>query len=527
MTVNTASFFQRMHCGRDGALRRPRRVQRRNGNGSARCYAGGDIAARCPYLFSCLPLLVAGLVLLAGAGCRKPVPPAGVLVLTQSPAIAVATPASDILDLRYPSGSRVVLMESPLGSGRVQVLSEGLAAAGDPVVSYDGQRVFFVGKTSAAGEWQIYQEDLTGGRPQMLTLMPGGAMSPALLPNGSLVFASPIPKTGGTHSSQPLSALYVQSPGGQPRQLTFSSRSIAEPTMLADGRILFVSTQPPESSNSASGPALFTINNDGTEITAFASPEDTASAIQQPRLLADGRVAFLVSQSGSSSAGFVRTARPFQSRASLFPGVTARIRSVEGASNGDLLVCAENASGAKTSLALFRVGPAATALGTPLLADPAWNNCEAVEVSPHRQPMGRLSTMDLTKSTGKILCLDANFSDGPADGTTPVATRIRVLAQTSPGNISALGEVPVQADGSFLAEVPAEVPIGFEALDENGRVLRREAQMIWVRPAENRTCVGCHEPHNRAPHNHRPLAVNAPPLCLSLKNAGPAPTKSN
>ena len=57
---------------------------------------------------------------------------------------------------------------------------------------------------------------------------------------------------------------------------------------------------PPESSNSVSGPALFTINNDGTEITAFAGPEDSASAIQQPRLLADGRVVFLVSKSGSS-----------------------------------------------------------------------------------------------------------------------------------------------------------------------------------------------------------------------------------
>src|SRR5207249_5034098 len=33
--------------GRDGALRRPRRVQRRND--AARCFAGGDIAARCPY----------------------------------------------------------------------------------------------------------------------------------------------------------------------------------------------------------------------------------------------------------------------------------------------------------------------------------------------------------------------------------------------------------------------------------------------------------------------------------------------
>jgi hypothetical protein len=45
--------------------------------------------------------------------------------------------------------------------------------------------------------------------------------------------------------------------------------------------------------------------------------------------------------------------------------------------------------------------------------------------------------------------------------------------------------------------------------------------MIWVRPAENRTCVGCHEPHNRAPHNHRPLAVNVSIPCLGLKCAKP------
>lgn len=418
-------------------------------------------------------------------------------------------------------------MEAPLGSGRVQVLSEGLVAAGDPVVSYDGQRVFFVGKTSAAGEWQIYQEDLKGGRPQKLTTMSGGAMSPTLLPNGSLVFASPVPKIGGPNYSQPPSALYVQPPGGQPRQLTFSSRGITEPTMLADGRILFVSTQPPESANSAPGQALFTINNDGTEITAFAGPEDPAFTIQRPRLLADGRVAFLISKSGSNSAEFVRLARPFQSRAPLFPGVTARVSSVDAANNGDLLVCAENASGGKTLLALFRVSPAATTLAAPLLADPAWNNCEAAEVSPHRQPKGRLSTMDLTKTTGKILCLNANFSSELASGTASVTTHVRVLAQTSPGNISSLGEVPVQADGSFLAEVPADVPLGFETLDEYGRVLRHEAPMIWVRPAENRSCIGCHEPHNRSPQNHRPLAVSVPITSLGLKNAEPAPRKSN
>jgi hypothetical protein len=472
-----------------------------------------------------ISVVAASLVLLAGAGCHKPMPPAGALVLTQSPATATAASASDILDSRYPSGSRVVLMEAPFGSGRFQVLSEGLAAAGDPIVSYDGQRIFFAGKASTASDWQIYEVSLESGRPRVLTSMSGGAMSPALLPDGSLVFASPVPKIGGPHSSQPPSALYAQSPGGQARQLTFGPGGITEPTMCSDGRILFVSTPPAESSNSPSGPALFTINNDGTEITAFAGRQEPGTVIERPRELADGRVVYLVSKHDGSLPGglveLVRTAQPFQRRAPLFPGVTARVRSVQPAGNGDLFVCAENASGTPSSLALFRVSPTATALGAPLLADPAWNGCEVVEVSPHRRPMGRISNMDPAKQTGQILCLNANYSSDVSEngGTTPAATRVRVLAETSLGTVCALGEVQVQADGSFMAEVPANVPLGFEALDENGRVLRRDAPMLWLRPGENRVCLGCHEPRNRSPHNHRPLAVSMPVPCLAQKKS--------
>ena len=464
------------------------------------------------------------LLLLASAGCRKPIPP-GALVLTQSPAAAAMSPAADILEAQYPFGSRIVLMEVPLNPQRVQVLSEGLAAAGDPIVSYDGQRVLFAGKADRAGDWQIYQKVLAGGRPQKLTSMPGGAMNPALLPDGSVVFASPVPKIGGTHSCPPPSALYAQSPDGQPRQLTFSSRVITYPTLLADGRILFVSSSPPESPNAAARPALFTINNDGTEITAFARPEDRDSTIQRPRPLPDGRVIFLISKSGSAvpdgMVESVHMARPFQSHAALFPDAAAHIRSVQPADNGDLLVCAENPSGAKALLTLFRVNPAAARLSAPLFADPAWNNCEAVELSPHPRPMGRISTLDPAKNTGQLLCLDANYTgDGPEKGAaTASAARVRLLAEMSPGNVCALGEVPVQADGSFMAEVPAGVPLGFETLDANGRVMQRQATMLWVRPGENRACIGCHEPHNRSPHNHRPFAVSLPVPCLRLADA--------
>ena len=144
-------------------------------------------------------LIAASLVGLSGTGCHPPVP-LGALVLAQSPATTAAMTAQDILDGEYPNGSRIVLMAAPFDPKRVRVLSEGLAAAGEAIVAYDGQSVFFVGKASTADEWQIYQKDLASGRQQRLTDMRGGAMSPALLPNGSLIFASPVPRIDGTNS---------------------------------------------------------------------------------------------------------------------------------------------------------------------------------------------------------------------------------------------------------------------------------------------------------------------------------------
>jgi len=356
--------------------------------------------------------------LLALSGCSGAVPP-GSLVVTQLPRSPLPFPvAKDALDLRYPPGSRVVLLGAPLHPPRLRVLSQGLAAAGGPRVSYDGQHVFFTGKTAPAGEWQIYEVRVNGGRPHVRTSMPGGASDPTLLADGSLVFASPVSKLGVTNRNPHLSALYRQSPGGKPRQLTFSPTAMTDPTALSDGRVLFVSAQPSASSNSASGLALYTINNDGTEITAFAGQHDHPTGIERPRQLADGRVAFLASEPAAArpggSAEFVRLARPFQSRAPLLPGVSARVRSVEPASNGDLWVCAESSSGASVSspsFALFRTGATPRSLGAPVLSDPAWEMVEAVEVAPHRPPMGRLSNVDLSKRIGRILCLDANYTD--------------------------------------------------------------------------------------------------------------------
>jgi Hydrazine synthase alpha subunit middle domain len=459
----------------------------------------------------------------AASGLGEAPAPTRPLVVAQTPRGAGAGAARDRLDRRYGAGSRVVVATAPWGSPNVRVLSEGLHAVGGPVLAYDGERVYFPGKAGADGEWQIYETRIGGGHPRLVTSMPGGATAPALLPDGSVVFASPVPKLGSPGATAPRPQLYAQLPGGQPRQLTFGLSGAADPTVLLDGRILFVSATSPSPAGSLRGLSLFTINNDGTEITAFACQHDPPAVIGRPRQLLDGRVAFLASGLESAAAEgseeCVRMARPFVSRAKLLPGLGARVRSACSEGESALLVCAENS---QASWAVYRVDGKQEKLGAPLFEDARWDCVEAVLARASQRPMGRLSTMDAAKKTGLILCMNVNDTTYSAEKQVAV-TRIRVLAEVSPGRCRSLGEVPVQEDGSFMAEIPADIPLGFEALNREGEVVRRVEPVVWVRPGENRACTGCHAAHNRAPHNHRPLAVYAAVPCLP---AEPEPSQA-
>jgi hypothetical protein len=398
----------------------------------------------------------------------------------------------------------------------IRVLSHSLSAAGGAVVSPDGKRIVFAGKAQAKDDWQIYEAPPNGWELKRLTSRPGGCMDPALLPDGSLLFVSPVQKVVGTCvSCEP--SLYVQHRGAPLQQLTFGNMGVFSPTVLADGRILFVGATPSPIPNGPPKQALYTINSDGTEISAFAGQHEKLITIQRPRELEDGRIVFLANTAPKAqpdSPEFVLSAAPFRGRKPLF-GHAVRGRSVEPALNGDLLVCApvgEPADDSCRHWALFRTKSEAASFGAPLMDNPEWDQIEAVPATAIRRPMGRLSNVDPSKNTGQILCLNANFTSYGSSLHSHEfrATRIRVFTEISRDERAELGEIELQADGSFMAEVPANVPLGFEALDEQGNIIRRDPALIWVRPGENRSCNGCHEPHNQAPRNSRPLAVRLP-----------------
>jgi hypothetical protein len=423
-------------------------------------------------------LAIACACLLVAPACREKTapPPAGSLVVAQTPAVSAA-PAGprSALDARVPPGSRVVLALPPLGPANVRVLSTGLAAAGEPVVTVDGTRALFTGKRAPGDAWQVWEAALSGGEPHALTSMPGGAATPALLADGSVVFTSPVPGPGGSWFPKIPSALWALAPGAtSPKRLTWGAASAADPTVLSDGRILFVSAMPPEASPRVS---LFTIYNDGSGVSPYACQHDGAGGIARPRELPDGRVAFASFPPGpgrNATDEVVLASRPWASRQAFAPEPS------------------------------------------PRLHDPGWDDVESAPAAPRKRPMGRISTLNPAKKTGVIFCLDADHTTVEPGAH---AARVRILA-AGDGGPRTLGEVPVKADGSFLVEVPSDVPLGFEALDASGAVVRRVAPSIWVRPGENRGCIGCHEPHGLAPRNRRPLAVKEPPARVGL--AAPA-----
>jgi hypothetical protein len=61
-----------------------------------------------------------------------------------------------------------------------------------------------------------------------------------------------------------------------------------------------------------------------------------------------------------------------------------------------------------------------------------------------------------------------------------------------------LGVARVQADGSWLAKVPANVPLHVQAVDTFGMSMFSEPVWVSARPNEARVCGGCHESRDRA-----------------------------
>ena len=84
------------------------------------------------------------------------------------------------------------------------------------------------------------------------------------------------------------------------------------------------------------------------------------------------------------------------------------------------------------------------------------------------------------------------------------------IGETEFEQVQILGYAPVEPDGSFKLQVPADTPLALSIVDAKGRSLQTHLNWIQVRPGERRTCDGCHSPRRGASLNSGAV-VNATP----------------
>ncbi|HXW14097.1 MAG TPA: hypothetical protein VEN79_06275, partial [Terriglobia bacterium] len=105
------------------------------------------------------------------------------LVIVQAPVVRPGT-----LSQRFPRGSRLVRLAPSEPTPRS--LTPDFFAAADPRTSFDGARVLFAGKKTAASPWQIWEMNVEGSGARQVTHCSGDCLKPAYLPRGLIVFTA-------------------------------------------------------------------------------------------------------------------------------------------------------------------------------------------------------------------------------------------------------------------------------------------------------------------------------------------------
>jgi Hydrazine synthase alpha subunit middle domain len=361
-------------------------------------------------------------------------------------------------------------------------LVPGFAASADPSVSFDGQRILFAGKAHPQDAWQIWEVDKEGGDPRRVTDFPEDCIRPLYLPEDRIVYTRKIAGRFVIETKELGS--------GKTFPLTYIPSSALPTDILRDGRILFESAYPLGSDGT---PEIYTVYSDGSGVEAYRC--DHGSARHSGHQNSSGDIVF------ASAHGIARfTSARAQQVSIAAPGGQYAGDVIETAS-GDWLVSWRPDK--KAPFGLMRWTP-----GTNhLRPEPLDQNANIVQPTllagrpvPNRHPSGLHDWPN-----ANLLCLNAytskyRFPPGSIHS-------VRLYTRDEAGAVKVLGTAPVERDGSFFVQVPADRPVQIEVLDSAGKTLKRESGFFWMRSGEQRACVGCHAGPEASPENAVPMIL--------------------
>jgi hypothetical protein len=391
---------------------------------------------------------------------------------------------------RFPKGAQIIRIDGGVPSALVP----GFAATADANVSWDATTVLFSARPSPTDHWQIWELNLATHARRQVIAFNVDLIRPMYLPAGQLVYAARHPQGYRIEVAGKANALKLAPIDDAAAQtvlpLSYIPASAIPADVLRDGRILFESFFP---LGVGSTPELFLVYSDGSGVESYRC--DHGRARWGGRQLANGDVVFT---HGGSLARFTS---PLAHEAAIPAPHAEFAGGVRETPNGAWLVSTRESTASRFALKLWKPGApsmtAAAAVAGKDLVDPV---LIAPRPRPNQHPTGLHPW-----NYANIMALDARQSRMGDLAAAPAQVRLETLGPD--GRAVVNGAAPVESDGSFFVQTPADQPIRFALLDGKGNVIRREQGWFWIRKGEQRYCVGCHTGPERASENRVPAVL--------------------
>ena len=426
--------------------------------------------------------------------------------------------ADDANRITYGDGGRLLRLN--LDSGKLtSLLDDPLGAVRDPIVHYDAQKILFSYRKGGSPHYHLYEIGIDGSGLRQLTDGPYDDIEAIYLPDGDIMFVSSRCNRWVNCWLTHVAVLYrCDADGRKIRMLSSNNEHDNTPWVLPSGQVLYTRWEYVDRSQ-VRFHHLWISSPDGIRQTVFygnmhpgTTMIDAKSIPGSRKVVAsfspghgrrehDGVVTLVDPRNGPDARQFARSI----SRSAEYRDPWAFSEGAFMAARRREIVLMD---GMGQTQAVYKLPEADVKAGLecheprPLVARPR------EPLMPHK--------VDWTKESGRLMLMDVNVGRN-MQGVRPGEIKKLLVLETLPKPINftggmeplsyggtftlerILGTIPVEADGSAHAELPALRSFFFVALDENDLAVKRMQSFLTVMPGETTTCVGCHEQRTQTP----------------------------
>ncbi|MHB8971086.1 MAG: SUMF1/EgtB/PvdO family nonheme iron enzyme [Pirellulaceae bacterium] len=471
------------------------------------------------------------------------------------------------LPLNYESNSslpptgydnQIAVLAPVIRAGKLTTLYRppGGQFVGDIDLHYDADRLLF-SMPGPHDRWQVYEINTAGAGLHELPLIREPDVDnydACYLPDGRIVFSSTACFTGVPciNGQGHVSNLYLLDHGDQVRQLTVEQDHDWCPTVLNNGRVLYLRWEYTDLPHAFSR-ILFHMNPDGTEqMEYYGSNSYWPASLFYARPIPGHPTKFVAVVGGHHELPRMGDLVVFDPARGRFEAAGA-IQRIPGRGRAvapvvlDLPIAQSwpkflHPYPLSEKYFLASCKPSADALWGIYLVDvfdnllllseePGYALLEPLPLRATPRPPTIPDKVDRARRDAEVLIADIYSGGGLKGVPRGTIKRVRVISYqfgyqgmgAEPYSIGldgpwdpklVLGTVPVCEDGSARFRIPAYTPIALQPLDAEGKAMQLMRSWFTAMPGEVVSCVGCHEQQNTAPPVRTAMAATQSPAAI-------------